>query len=559
MSGGLKIERPKAKAGFTLSLGNGTKIELKPKVEAKPVILTKSGQEIKTPEPAKPAEAPKPAPKKEEPKPAPKPEPKKEEPKPAPKKEEPKPAPKPAPKKEEPKPAPKKEEEIVEEEEDEEEKYEGEILDETAKKHINIVFIGHVDAGKSTLCGHVLYQAGIVDQRTIEQYQAESAKEGRGSWYFSWVMDLSKEERAKGKTEEVGVAHFETDVHKYTILDAPGHRSYVPQMIGGAVQADVAVLVISARTGEFEAGFEKGGQTSEHLLIAKTAGVRYVIIVVNKMDDKTVNWSKERFDHIVKTFTPFITRDIGFKPDQFCFIPIAALSGYNIKSRANECPWFNGKTLFETLDSIPLPVRNEKDAFRLPVIDRYKTKSVIASGKLEKGIIKEGDQIIVMPSGKTGSIHSIFVDENKIRRAVPGDNIRVALTGIDLADISSGSVICPINNPCDVASRVIGRVRITPSGPELVTAGYEAMCHIHTETVPVIFDKLRELYIPGRKEPEKNPRFVRNGQTAMIILKFEHPICVEKFREFPQLGRFIIRKEGFTTAIGIIEQLPKSK
>jgi peptide chain release factor subunit 3 len=578
MLGGLKIERPKTKAGFTLSLGNGTKIELKPKAETNPVIVTKSGQEIKTPEPAKPAEAPKPAPKKEEPKPAPKkeepkpapkkeepkPAPKKEEPKPAPKKEEPKPAPKkeepkPAPKKEEPKPAPKKEEPKPEEEEEEEEKYEGEILDETAKKHINIVFIGHVDAGKSTLCGHVLYQAGVVDQRTIEQYQAESAKEGRGSWYFSWVMDLSKEERAKGKTEEVGVARFETDVHKYTILDAPGHRSYVPQMIGGAVQADVAVLVISARAGEFEAGFEKGGQTSEHLLIAKTAGVRYVIIVVNKMDDKTVNWSQQRFDHIVKTFTPFITRDIGFKPDQFCFIPIAALSGFNIKQKSGECPWFQGKTLFETLDSIPLPLRNETDAFRLPVIDRYKTKSVIASGKLEKGIIREGDQIIVMPSGKTGAIQSIFVDENKIRRAVPGDNIRVALSGIDLADITSGSVICPINKPCDVATRVIGRVRITPSGPELLTAGYEAMCHIHTDTVPVIFDKLRELYIPGRKEPEKNPRFVRNGQTAMIILKFDHPICVEKFRDFPQLGRFIIRKEGFTTAIGIIEQLPKAK
>ena len=545
----IKIDRAKPKSGgFTLSLGNGTKIEIKGKNQQKEELKIEPKVEKKEePKPEEPKkEEPKPAP--EPPKEEPKPEPKKEEPKPEPKKEEPKPEPK----KEQPKAEPKKEEEDFEEEE---EQYQ-EILNETKKKHINIVFIGHVDAGKSTLCGHILYQAGVVDQRTIEQYQAESAKEGRGSWYFSWVMDLSKEERAKGKTEEVGVAHFETDTHKYTILDAPGHRSYVPQMIGGAVQADVAVLVISARAGEFEAGFEKGGQTSEHLLIAKTAGVRYVIVVVNKMDDKTVNWSQQRFDQIVQKFTPFIRKEIGFKEEQFCFIPIAALTGFNIKERSTECPWFTGKTLFETLDSVPLPPRNEKDAFRLPVIDRYKTKSVIASGKLEKGIIKEGDPIVVMPSGKQGTIQSIFVDENKIRRAVPGDNIRVALQGIDLVDIGSGSVICPVGNVCDVAQKVIAKVRITPSGPELVTAGYEAVCHIHTETVPVSFDRLRELFIPGRKEPEKNPRFVRNGQTANIILKFDHPICVEKFRDFPQLGRFIIRKEGFTVAIGVVEHLP---
>ncbi|OHT00250.1 eukaryotic release factor 3 GTPase subunit [Tritrichomonas foetus] len=542
----LKIERPKAKTGgLQINLSTGKTLNIQ-----KPAKLDiKIGNQANT-QPPPPAEQPPAEKPKEEPKPVEQP---KEEPKP--KEEKPKEHSKPKEEKVKPK------EELKPAEDDdydeEEEEFKGEVLDESRKKTINLVFIGHVDAGKSTLCGHLLFEAGIVDQRTIEKYQKEAQAKGRQSWYFSWVMDLADTERAKGKTEEVGVAHFETEAHKYTVLDAPGHRSYVPQMIGGAVQADVAVLVISARTGEFESGFEKGGQTSEHLLIAKTAGVRYVICVINKMDDPTVNWSKERYDQIREKFNPFITREIGFKPDQFIYIPIAALGGGNLKEKATaDAPWYTGPTLFEALDQVPMPPRNDTDAFRLPVIDRYKTKHLYAMGKIEKGVIHEGQNIIVMPSGAKGTVAGIFDDETKIRTGVPGDNIRVHLAGIDLADISSGSVVCLENNPCSFAEKAIVKLRFTPSAPNFITSGFVSMCHIHTEIVQVTFDRL--IAVTGPK-PEKNPKFVRAGQMVQCILKFDKPICIETFANFPQLGRFIIRHEGFTIAVGVVEKLPKGK
>jgi len=524
----LKLEKPKTKVtNVSVTLGNGSKM-----------IITK---------PSKPEEVPAPAPVEKKPETVtPPPAPVKEEPK----KPEPKPEPKiKAPPVSEPAPSP------AEDDYDEEEDFKGEVVEETLKKHLNIVFIGHVDAGKSTLCGHILYLAGLVDQRTVEQYQQESAKMGRGSWYLSWIMDLSKEEREKGKTQEVGVAHFESDVHKYTILDAPGHKTYVPQMIGGAVQADVAVLVVSARAGEFESGFERGGQTSEHLLIAKTSGVRHVIIVINKMDDPSVNWSQTRYNQIIDALNPYIQKEIGFKKDQYTFIPIAALTGYNIKESSSEVPWYNGTTLFAALDQIPAPIRNENDAFRLPVIDKYKTKSIVASGKLEKGIIREGDALVVMPSGSKGSVISMHSEENIIRRAVPGDNIRIILKGVEYTEITTGSVICPASDPCHVATKAILRIRMTQSAPPIISAGFEAVCHIHTDTVPVSIEQIYDLNpSPNERSANQPTKFLRPLQDAYVLAKFDHPVCLELFKDFPQLGRYLIRKEGQTIAIGIVQQ-----
>ena len=527
--------QPTKSAGLSIKLNNGSTLQIK-KEEPKPVLNITTN---KQPQPQQPANPPPQADQQKPQADTKKDEVKKEEVK---KEEEPK--------------KEVKEEPVQDDFEEEEEIFTGEVLDESRKKHINLVFIGHVDAGKSTLCGHVLVLAGVVDQRTIEKYQKEAAEKGRGSWYFSWVMDLADSERAKGKTEEVGVARFETEAHKYTVLDAPGHRSYVPQMIGGAVQADVAVLVISARTGEFEAGFDRGGQTSEHLLISKTAGVRYIVIVINKMDDPTVKWSKERFDQIKQKFDPFIINEIGFKKEQFTYIPIAALGGGNIKDRAPECTWYKGPTLFEALDSIPLPPRNETDAFRLPVIDRYKTKSLYASGKIEKGCIHEKQQVIVMPSGAKGIVSAILHDEDKIRLAVPGDNILLQLQGIDIGDINAGSVICPVKAPCDVAQKCIVKMKLTSSAPQFIAPGFLAICHIHTEVVEVTIEKIMAVLGPKK---EANPKFVHAGQMVQCILKFSKPICIETFQNFPQLGRFIIRYESFTIAVGVVERLPKAK
>ncbi|CDQ97061.1 unnamed protein product [Oncorhynchus mykiss] len=191
----------------------------------------------------------------------------------------------------------KEEEEMMEEEEEEELPMLKVIPlppDAPKKEHVNVVFIGHVDAGKSTIGGQIMYLTGMVEKRTLEKYEREAKEKNRETWYLSWALDTNQEERDKGKTVEVGRAYFETEKKHFTILDAPGHKSFVPNMIGGASQADLAVLVISARKGEFETGFEKGGQTREHAMLAKTAGVKHLIVLVNKMDDPTVNWSLER-------------------------------------------------------------------------------------------------------------------------------------------------------------------------------------------------------------------------------------------------------------------------
>lgn len=210
------------------------------------------------------------------------------------------------------------------------------------REHLNIVFVGHVDAGKSTMGGNLLFLTGMVDKRTMEKLEREAKEAGRESWYLSWALDSTTQERSKGKTVEVGRAYFETPARRYTILDAPGHKTYVPSMISGAAQADVAILVISARKGEFETGFERGGQTREHIMLVKTAGVSKLIVAINKMDDPTVNWEESRYNEIKDRLIPFIKAS-GYNPKtDVYFIPVSAYTGVNLKDRVSKsvAPWW---------------------------------------------------------------------------------------------------------------------------------------------------------------------------------------------------------------------------
>jgi peptide chain release factor subunit 3 len=326
-------------------------------------------------------------------------------------------------------------------------------------------------------------------------------------------------------------------------------------MIGGAVQADVAVLVVSARAGEFEAGFDRGGQTIEHLLIAKTTGVRYIIVVVNKMDDETVQWSRTRFEFIREKLIVCLLREIGYKRDDFIFIPIAALTGGNISEPCKELSWFQGPTLLAALDAVPQPARNEADAFRMPIIDHYVSRaSLYVSGKIEKGVISESKAVVVMPSGVRGSVQGLFVEDAKIRTGVPGDNLRVMLRGVSMSDCPPGSVLCLDGDPCNVAEKVIVKLRLTTAAPDFMTSGFLAVCHIHTDIVQVIIDRLLEVLKP---QDAKNPKFVKAGQIVRVVLKFERPVCVETFASFPQLGRFLLRYEGVTIGVGVVEKLPR--
>jgi peptide chain release factor subunit 3 len=273
------------------------------------------------------------------------------------------------------------------------------------------------------------------------------------------------------------------------------------------------------------------------------------------MDDPTVEWNKARFDFIQEKLTACLLREIGYKRDEFTFLPIAALSGGNISEPCPELSWFTGPTLMAALDAVPQPPRNDSDAFRLPVIDRYITKNLYVSGKIEKGVLREGQNVVVMPSNVKGTVLGLFVDEHKIRTAIPGDNLRIALRGLTLADCSVGSVLCVEGSLCSVAEKVVARLRLTANGPNFITAGFTAVCHIHTDIVGVTFQKLLEVVKP---HAEKAPKFVKAGQMVKVILQFDRPVCVETFQTFPQLGRFLLRYEGTTIGVGLVEQLPKS-
>ena len=274
---------------------------------------------------------------------------------------------------------------------------EGLVEVDTTRVPCSMVFIGHVDAGKSTICGNLMYMMGVVDARTIEKYKAEAKEKGRDSWWLAYVMDVSDEEKSKGKTVEVGRAQFDTKTKKYTIFDAPGHKNYVPNMIMGAAMADIAGLVISARKGEFEAGFEKEGQTREHAQLAKSLGVQRLVVIVNKMDE--CKWSKTRWDEIQAGLNPFL-RKTGYSESDVVYIPIAGLTGENIQDKTDKCNWYNGPCLLEVLDQIDLGVLHPKGPLRIPILDKMKDKDTIIHGKVENGTVHLGEKMALMPSGQ---------------------------------------------------------------------------------------------------------------------------------------------------------------
>ncbi|KDN50325.1 hypothetical protein RSAG8_01661, partial [Rhizoctonia solani AG-8 WAC10335] len=285
------------------------------------------------------------------------------------------------------------------------------IVDPNVKQHLNVVFIGHVDAGKSTMGGQLLYLCGMVDKRTMEKYEKEAKDAGREScWYLSWALDSTPQERSKGKTVEVGRAYFETDARRYTILDAPGHKTFVPSMISGAAQADVALLVISARKGEFETGFEKGGQTREHIMLVKTAGVSKLVVVINKMDESTVGWSVDRYNEIKEKITPFIKAS-GFNPKtDVDFVPVSAYTGANMKERVSKsiCPWHDGPPLLELLDTMPMVDRKVNGPVMMPISEKYKDMGTIVVGKLESGRVHKNDSLLLMPNKTTIEVSAIY-------------------------------------------------------------------------------------------------------------------------------------------------------
>ncbi|KAK3902528.1 P-loop containing nucleoside triphosphate hydrolase protein [Staphylotrichum tortipilum] len=429
------------------------------------------------------------------------------------------------------------------------------------KEHVNIIFIGHVDAGKSTLGGAILYVTGMVDQRTLDKYKREAKEMGRETWYLSWALDLTNEERAKGKTVEVGRGFFETEKRRYSILDAPGHKTYVPHMIGGASQADVGILVISARKGEYETGFEKGGQTREHAMLAKTQGVNKLVVVINKMDDPTVNWSKERYVECTTKLQQFL-KGTGYnlKTDVF-FMPIAAQQTLGIKDRIpkDKCPWYDGPSLLEYLDNMQALERKTNAPFMMAVAGKYRDMGTMIEGKIEAGVVKKGMSLIMMPNKQTVDVSAAYGEtEDEVALAQCGDQVRLRLRGIEEEEILPGFVLCSPKRLVHNVAQFEAQIRILDL-KSILSAGFNCVLHVHAAIEEVTFASLLHKLQKGTGRKSKlPPSHAKKGDSIIAILQVTGgagSVCVEKFEDYPQMGRFTLRDQGQTIAIGKITRL----
>ncbi|XP_057310797.1 eukaryotic peptide chain release factor GTP-binding subunit ERF3A-like isoform X2 [Hydractinia symbiolongicarpus] len=420
------------------------------------------------------------------------------------------------------------------------------------KENINIIFIGHVDAGKSTIGGQLLFLTGQVDKRTLEKYEREAKEKNRETWYLSWALDTNLEERDKGKTVECGRASFDTESKHFVLLDAPGHKSFVPNMIGGAAQADVAVLVISARKGEFETGFERGGQTREHAMLAKTAGVKYLIILVNKMDDPTVEWAESRYQEVTSKLTPYLKKT-GFKPSEMTFMPCSGFTGANLKDKvdASVCSWYNGKSFLDHLDTLPDFEWPFDEPVKVLISERYKDMGTIVIAKVESGTVRKGDSYMLMPNKHTVKIVAIVgADENEKNTCRAGENVKLKLSGVEEDEVLPGFVLSDPSALCNTGQVFDAQIVILEH-KSIICAGYKAVLHIHNAVEEVTLVGL--ISTINRKTGEKSttrPRFIKQDTIAIARFKTANLICMETFQAFAPMGRFTLRDEGKTIAIG---------
>jgi elongation factor 1-alpha len=434
-------------------------------------------------------------------------------------------------------------------------------LSKKGKEHLNLVVIGHVDHGKSTMTGRLLYETGAVDERTFQQHKEEAEKLGRPSWAWAFALDRLKEERERGLTIDIAFFKFLTDKYYYTIIDAPGHKDFIKNMITGASQADVGLLVVSGKRGEFEAGVGPGGQTKEHAYLAMTLGVPSIIVCVNKMDDESVKYSEDRYNEVVEEVGDFLA-SIGYKKDDVPFIPTSALDAANLKEKTPDfTPWYKGPALLEALDAVELPPKPTDKPLRVPINDVYSIKGVgtVPVGRVETGIMKAGQEVTFMPPNKTGEVKSIEMHHEMMDQAVPGDNIGFNIRGIDRKDLGRGDVAGPTDKPPTVAADYTGQVMVIQH-PSAITVGYTPVIHSHTAQVACRFDEiLQKIDQRSGQVIEEKPDFVKKGESMVAKLVPLKPMVIESYKQFPQLGRFAVRDMGMTVAVGIVQKVTKRK
>jgi elongation factor 1-alpha len=439
------------------------------------------------------------------------------------------------------------------------------------KIHINIVVIGHVDSGKSTTTGHLIYKCGGIDKRTIEKFEKEAQEMGKGSFKYAWVLDKLKAERERGITIDIALWKFETKNYYVTIIDAPGHRDFIKNMITGTSQADCAVLIVAAGTGEFEAGISKDGQTREHALLAYTLGVKQLIIGVNKMDSTSTPYSEDRFSEIKKEVSTYVKK-IGYNPDAVPFVPISGWHGDNMLEKSPNMTWFkgwekkeksgnkSGVTLLEALDAINAPERPSGKPLRLPLQDVYKIGGIgtVPVGRVETGILKPGMVVTFAPANVTTEVKSVEMHHTAMDEATPGDNVGFNVKNVSVKDIRRGNVASDSkNDPAKEAAEYKAQVIIL-NHPGQIQGGYAPVIDCHTAHIACKFQTLLEkIDRRSGKKLEDNPQFVKSGDAAMVNMVPQKPMCVESFVDYAPLGRFAVRDMRQTVAVGVIKSVTK--
>ena len=425
----------------------------------------------------------------------------------------------------------------------------GSQWEDKSKSHLNIVFVGHVDHGKSTTVGRLLLDSGHIEQHVIDGNEKLAAEMGKAGFGFAYVMDGLKEERERGITIDVAHKEFFTPNYYFTVIDAPGHRDFVKNMITGTSQADAAVLCVAADDGV-------NAQTKEHAFLARVLGVQQLIVNVNKMDISGVDYSQEKYDSVVTEVTGLL-KMAGFKTDEIPFIPCAALAGDNVFNKSENMPWYNGMTLFEAIDKIQMPPKPTDRPLRLPIQDVYKISGIgtVPVGKIETGVLNVGKTVVFNPSQQTAEVKSIEMHHTNVDRAEPGDNVGFNVRGLAATDIRRGDVAGYTDNaPMFVRhdETFVGQIQLMDI-PKAIGSGYTPVFHAHTSQVAVRFVDLLE----NSKTKEANPPFLKTGDAALVRFMPTKPMAIEQMDAFPELARFAIRDMGKTVAAGVCMKVEK--
>ncbi|WVO14086.1 hypothetical protein L204_101714 [Cryptococcus depauperatus] len=450
-----------------------------------------------------------------------------------------------------------KQEELIAKAKEEEEK--------SGKQIVSLIVVGHVDAGKSTLMGRVLYDIGELSEKEKTANERGSKKIGKGSFAFAWGLDALGDERDRGVTIDIATTHFTTPHRNFTLLDAPGHRDFIPAMISGATQADVALLVVDGSPGEFEAGFERGGQTREHAWLVRSLGVREIIVGINKMD--VVSWSQDRYDEITDALKPFLL-SAGFNATKTTFIPLAAMEGINIieNNQPELKQWYSGPTLISVLDQVEVPTRPYDSPLRMPVSNVFKGQTAVASGvavsgRLCSGVLQVGDRLRAVPGDEVASIRTIEVNENSAPYAVAGQNVTLYLSNIDPINLSIGTVLCPMNQPVPLVAKFIAQILVFDLQSPII-AGTPVEIFHHSMNLPATISKLVAVLEKGEVVKER-PRMLQKGATARVEISLRQSASTSKTPDIPletaadnkEMGRVLIRRNGETIAAGMVLEL----